>query len=279
MSTSGLFGKIIPLAPSLIIFLRCLIAGLLLLGYLWFTGGLSISWKRDKKFFIVSSLLLTIHWVSYFQSIKMSGVALAMLSLFTYPIITSILEPIFFKSKHSTFDIIFSIVGLLGLALIVPEFSLGNKVMQGVILGLGSAVIYSVRNILSRKYTTTYSGSTIMCYQLVISCVFLLPVLLIYPLNVTTATWGNLALLALVTTAIAHTLFVKGLSNFTASTVSILSCLTPVYGILWAVWLTDEQLTDSTVWGGLIIVLATLAQSIRHYQKKPHVAGVIRESC
>ncbi len=276
MSTSGLFGKIIPLNPAVTILIRCIIAGFLLLGYLRLRGGLNIAWKRDRWFFLISSILLSVHWVSYFQSIKMAGVALAMLSLFSYPIITAILEPYFFKSKHSWFDILSSVIVLVGLAIIVPEFSFGNRAVQGVILGLGSAVLYAIRNIMNRRYITIYSGSAIMCYQLLISAAILLPALWIYPPEISASTWGNLVLLSLFTTAIAHTLFVKGLLYFTASTVSILSCLTPVYGIIWAVWLTDERINEGTIWGGLIIVLATFAQGFRHYQKQPHVVGNIR---
>ena len=267
MSTSGLFGKIIPLNPAVTIFLRCLIAGLLLLGFLRIVGGLKISWKRDRKFFLVSSVLLSIHWISYFHSVQMAGVALGMLSLFTYPVFTSILEPIVFKGRHSWFELTTSIVVLLGLALIVPEFSIGNRVLQGVLLGLVSSMVYALRNIWNRRYITEYSGSTIMCYQLLISAVLLFPALWIYPSEISTNTWNNLMLLSVVTTAIAHSLFVRGLSSFTASTVSILSCLTPVYGIFWAVWLTDEPLYERTIWGGLIIILTTLAQSIRHFYK------------
>ncbi len=276
MSTSGLFGKIIPLNPSVTIFLRCVIAGLLLLGYLRLRGGLNLDWKRDRWFFIVSSVLLSVHWICYFQSIKMAGVALGMLSLFCYPVITSILEPFFFKGKHSWFDILSSIFVLFGLAMIVPEFSFGSKAVQGVLLGLGSSVLYAIRNILNRRHIVTYSGTTIMCYQLLISAVLLLPSVWIYPPEISAGTWGNLALLSLVTTAIAHTLFVQGLVTFTASTVSILSSLTPVYGIIWAVWLTDEQINEHTIWGGLIIFLATIAQSIWHYKNHTHVTESIR---
>jgi len=268
MSTSGLFGKIIPLAPSLTIFFRCLMAGLLLLAYLRIKNGINIPGKQDHRYFLISSVLLTLHWVTYFQSIKMAGVALAMLSLFTYPMVTSILEPVFFKTRHSPFAMLFSLLALTGLALIIPEFSFGNQYMQGVLLGLCSSVLYAVRNIMNRQRIASYSGTEIMCYQLWLSTIFLMPALLIYPLEIEVTTWGNLALLALITTAIAHTLFVKAHSNFTASTVSILSCLTPVYGILWAVWLTDEQLDHNTLLGGLVIVLTTFAQSVRHYQKR-----------
>lgn len=271
MSTSGLFGKIIPLAPALTIFLRCLMAGILLLTYLWIKKSVHFPRKQDHRYFGISSILLTLHWVAYFQSIRMAGVALAMLSLFTYPIVTSILEPVFFKTRHSSFEIVFSVLALAGLAMIIPDFSLGNQYMQGVLLGLFSSVLYAIRNIMNRQRITSYSGTEIMCYQLWLSTIMLMPVLLIYPLEIAGSTWVNLALLALVTTAIAHTLFVKALNHFTASTVSILSCLTPVYGILWAVWLADEHLDQKTIWGGLVILLAIFAQSVRHYQKKPDV--------
>ncbi len=269
MSTSGLFGKIIPLAPSLTIFIRCLIAGLFLLAYLAIRGYIDFPRKQDTKFFLISSILLTIHWISYFQSIKMGGVALAMLSLFTYPVFTAILEPIFFKTRHSWFELLFSLLVLAGLVLIVPEFSIQDQALQGVLLGLLSAVLYAIRNIMNRQKITQYSGTKIMCYQLLLSTLFLSPVLFLYSLEISAATWGNLTLLAVVTTAIAHTLFVQGHGNFTASTVSILSCLTPVYGILWAVWLTEEKLDQNTIWGGLIIILTTVALSLRHYRKPP----------
>ncbi|GJM29609.1 MAG: hypothetical protein DHS20C17_22440 [Cyclobacteriaceae bacterium] len=276
MSTSGLFGKIIPLDPVTIIFFRCLMAGFMLTAFLKIRSEFNIQWNRDKKFFLISSILVTLHWVSYFQAIKMAGVALAMLSLFTYPIVTSALEPFFFKTKHSWFELLSSILVLAGLALIVPEFSIGNKAMQGVLLGLFSSVLYAVRNIMNRRKITSYSGVQIMCYQLILSTVLLAPVLFFQFQPIEASTWGNLILLALITTAIAHTLFVKALTNFTASTVSILSCLTPVYGILWAVWLTDEQLTENTIWGGLLIIATTVVQSIKHYQ--PNVLKNIRSA-
>ena len=271
MSTSGLFGKIIPLAPALTIFFRCLFAGAILLLYLGITSNVGSPNKRDRGFFLLSSMLLTLHWISYFQAIKMAGVALGMLSLFTYPIITAILEPFFFKTRHSIYELVFSLLALAGLAIIVPEFSFDNQSMQGVLLGLFSAVLYAIRNVMNRQYLVRYSGTRIMCYQLILSTIFLLPVLLIYPLEISSVTWRNLTLLALVTTAIAHTLFVIGHKNFTASTVSILSCLTPVYGIIWAVLLTDESLNEQVIWGGTIIILTTLGLSVRHYRMKSNV--------
>ncbi len=268
MSTSGLFGKIIPLEPVTIIFYRCLLAGIALVGFLYIRKQLKLYWNRDMRFFITSSILLTLHWVTYFQAIKMAGVALAMLALFTYPVITSLLEPLFFKTRHSRIELLSSLVVLVGLAVIVPEFSLNNKSMQGVLLGLISAILYTIRNIMNRGKIKSYSGTQIMCYQLLLSTLFLLPFIMVETEPIARSNWPNLILLALITTAIAHTLFVKALSHFTASTVAIFSCLTPVYGILWAVLLANELLTKNIIIGGIVIIATTIFQSINHYRPK-----------
>ncbi len=251
--------------PALIIFLRCLIAGVLLYLYLRWRSQHRID-GSDKGFFIGSGVLLAIHWTTYFMSIKLGGVAVGMLSLFTYPVITALVEPFIFKTKHSWSDIGSSLLILVGLALIVPEFSLDNKVAQGVALGVISAVIYSFRNLWNKKYIVKYSGSSIMCYQLLVSAVVLAPALWIYQVDMNPQTWGYMMILVIVTTAIAHTLFVKGLKFFTTSSVSIMSSLTPLYGVAWAIWFTDETLNKGIIAGGTIIIVAIIAQNIKHFK-------------
>ena len=39
------------------------------------------------------------HWVTYFYALQWSNVAIGMLSLFTYPVITALLEPLFFNTR------------------------------------------------------------------------------------------------------------------------------------------------------------------------------------
>ena len=266
MSTSGVLGKVIPLSPGLIIFWRCLLAFVLL--YLY------IRWRQKYKiqtkhwlFFVGSGVLLAIHWTTYFQSIKLGGVAVGMLSLFTYPIITSLLEPLILRSPYSWFDITSSVLILAGLYLMVPEFSLGNLVVQGILWGIFSALIYSLRNLWNKKMIKVYSGSIIMCYQLLISALVLSPVLWLYPAKISASTWGLILVLTIITTAIAHTLFVKGLKYFSTSSVSIMSCLIPVYGVAWALIFTDEILTQEIIVGGGIIIVAIIAQNIKYLKK------------
>ena len=50
------------------------------------------------------------HWVTYFYALKLSNVALGVLSLYTFPIFTAILEPVFLKIKLMYMTILVSYV-------------------------------------------------------------------------------------------------------------------------------------------------------------------------
>jgi drug/metabolite transporter (DMT)-like permease len=171
------------------------------------------------------------------------------------------------KTKHSRVDIGSSVLILMGLALIVPEFSLNNQVVQGALLGVLSAVIYSFRNLWNKKHINTYSGSTIMCYQLLVSAIVLLPAFWTYPWVDVEIWWLEMVILVVVTTAVAHTLFVQGLRYFTTSSISIMSSLIPVYGVIWALIFTDESLNTGIVFGGLLIVATTALQNVQYLRK------------
>ena len=269
MSTSGILGNVIPLAPALIIFLRCLIAaGMLYVFLKAFGHGLKVDFKNDWQFLIGNGILLSAHWILYFYSLKISGVAIGMLSLFTYPVITTLLEPWFFRSKLTWLNVVTALMVIVGIVFIVPDFDLSNRVTLGATVGIASALIYSLRNLWNKKYILRYSGSKIMFYQMLVASIFLLPTVFIYDLTLDADGWGLVFMLALITTTIAHTLFVQALKHFTTSAVSVMSSLIPVYGILWAVIFLGDKLSLSIWIGGIIIILTVALQSVDHYQKR-----------
>ena len=65
-----------------------------------------------------------------------SNVTVGMLSLFTYPIITVLLEPLFISVKLKARHIIFGILILIGVFFLVPNFDFNNKATQGLLMGL-----------------------------------------------------------------------------------------------------------------------------------------------
>ncbi len=264
VSTSGILGRFISMPPPVTIWLRCLLAAIILGIYIWYKKiNLTIKNKRDWITISISGFFFGAHWITYFYALQLSNVAIGMLSLFTYPVITALLEPLFFKTKLNPKHVILGVVVLIGIYFLSPEFNLKNNHTKGVLFGLISAVFYAIRNILMKKKVANYHGSMLMFYQMVIITLVLWPVLFIFETNPTTNDWQALLVLALVTTSIGHTLFVMSFKNFSISTASIMSSIQPIYGIIFGLLFLSEIPASKTLIGGFLILLTVVFESIQ----------------
>ena len=263
ISTSGVLDRYISMSPPVTIFIRGIIALIIIGAFCKYQKiSFKILNKRDAKTIFLSGIFLAGHWVTYFYSLQLSNVAIAMLSLFTYPVITTFLEPLFFKSKLNFSHLLLGMLVLLGIYLLTPEVNLENNYTKGILLGLLSALFYALRNVLLKSKVTTYDGSMLMFYQLVALSIILLPTLFFFEIAPTGNEMIAILTLALLTTAIGHTLFVKSFKNFSISSVSIMSSIQPIYGIILAVLFLNELPTFTTVLGGVLILSTVLIESI-----------------
>ncbi len=273
MSSSGVLGRYIDLPPPVTIWIRCLIATAALFIILKLLKRPAyIGWGRHFRIILISSIFLGGHWITYFMALQLSNVAIAMLSMFTYPVITALLEPVMLKTKFDSMTLILSIVAFIGIFFLVPELSFNNSVTQGVSLGVLAGFFYAIRNILMKKNLVVHGGITLMYYQVFLLSILLIPVIFIYdidiPKRVLGGEWQPLLILAIATTAIGHTLFVRSLKYFTVSTVSIMSCLTPLLGTFLAFLFLEEVPTGQTFIAGSIILLTAGYESVRSVKQK-----------
>jgi drug/metabolite transporter (DMT)-like permease len=268
ISTSGVLGRFISMPPPVTIWLRCVFAAVLLGAFCWYKKiDLKIYGKRDFKAILLSSLFLGAHWITYFYALHLSNVAVGMLSLFTYPVITALLEPLFFKTKLNKTHVLLGIIALVGIYFLAPEFNLESNLTKGVLSGLLSSVFYALRNIMMKQKIAQYSGSMLMFYQLVIVSLVLWPVLFIFEVQPTSEDWMALITLALLTTAVGHTLFVMSFKNFSISTASIMSSVQPVYGVLFGLFLLHEIPSENTLIGGFLILTTVIIESVQSHKK------------
>lgn len=264
ISTSGALGKYIDLAPPVIIWFRSALAMFFLFFYCRFRKiDLRIKSEKDMARFALNSLLLGTHWVTYFYALKLSNVALGMLSLFTYPVIIALLEPLFAKTKLEVIHIILALIVLLGIYILAPEFDLENSHLKGILLGLVSAVFYGLRIILVKQDVAKYNGTMVMFYQLVGISIVLIPVLFFMDISAIATEFPFVLILALVTTAIGHTMFVQSLKYFSATTAGIISSVQPVFGIIIAFIFLSETPTTNTFIGGSLILVTVVIESLR----------------
>ena len=100
VSITGLFGKWLSLPPILIVQWRTIFASIALLILLKILRE-KIFFKsyRDFLWFFIGGLVLGVHWIAFFRAIQVSTVAIGLLSYVSYPLFTSVLEPIFFSDS------------------------------------------------------------------------------------------------------------------------------------------------------------------------------------
>jgi drug/metabolite transporter (DMT)-like permease len=262
LGVTGLFSKLVELPAIDIIAYRGLFAALTLFIILGVTrGAIRIHNLSHLALMAGLGLLLGIHWVSYFYSMQISGVAVGMIALFTYPVMTVFIEPLFHGDKPKTKDVFCGLIMLSGVALIVPDFSVNNNVTVGIFWGVFSAVFFSLRNVLQRHYLSQYGGLTSMLYQSFFAGIVALPFISLPPSSITVNQWALLLILASIFTAIPHSLFASSLRHLKAKSAGLIASLQPLYGAILAFLVLSEQPSPSTILGGIIILGAATYES------------------
>jgi len=264
-SLTALFAKLIHLPVVHIIFWRSAVAALAIWGYLIVTrSAVRLGDRREYLFLLGSGTLLAGHWLTYFHSIQVSTVAVGIISLYTYPIISIILEPFFDKQPHRISDIMVGVVVFSGVLLMTPAFELSNATTQGVCWGGLSAAIYAVRNIMIRRHVRNFAAPTVMLYQVLATVLVLLPVMSTRFQTYDGPTAGKLVLLGVMFTAVHHTLFAAVLKHFSVKTASVIASIQPVFATTFAWLLLGEIPTWNIVAGGVIVVGAAVFETSRH---------------
>ncbi|MEW4923792.1 DMT family transporter [Algibacter sp. 2305UL17-15] len=264
ISSAGVLGKYIDMPAAVIIWWRSSIALLILYLFCRFKKiNLTIKNAKDRKTFFFSALFLGAHWITYFYSIKISNVSIGMLSLYTFPAITAILEPLLTKAKFNRAHLLLAVLVFIGIYILAPELNLENSHFKGVVWGVISAVLFSLRNIILKRGSAGYNGIMVMMYQLLIVTVFLLPVLYFFDTSNIKTQYPYIIMLALVATAIGHSLFINSLKHFTVSSASIILSTQPIFGIILAYIFLNEIPTSNTFIGGTLIISTVIIESVR----------------
>lgn len=261
---AGLFGKLVALPATLIVLGRVIFACLFLAAVLVAQRrSLRLHGRRDGMVMALMGLVLAIHWIAFFQAIKVSTVAIGLLTFSTFPVFVTFMEPCFFNERLQRSDVIVALAAVFGVALVIPRFEFANQIVQGVLWGIASGFTFAVLSMLNRRFARHYSSLVIAFYQDLVAAVVLLPLVFVYDVR-----WGlkdmvMLVFLGVVCTGLAHSLFIRSMALIKAQTASVVACLEPVYGIIVAAFLLNEIPDRRVIAGGGVILCAAAYASIK----------------
>lgn len=258
---SGILGKEIAVSPAAIVFGRALFAVLALsLPMLCFSG---LRWERVRwesaLVLIGASLILAGHWLTFFISVKASGVAIATLGFASFPAFTTLFESIGFRERISLNEGMLIALICLGLMMVCPSFDLGSGNTRGFLWGILSGALLAMLIICNRVTALSIRPvQAALCQNLIIS-LLMLPLALRELPRATVGDWLCLALLGIFCTGVAHGLMVTSLRFVKARAAAMFFALEPVYAIAFAWALFSERPTLNMFAGAaLIIVSVTL---------------------
>ena len=256
---TGLFAKFLNLPSTIIVFGRCIFA----VFFLFFCIKIAkITLKfdsiKDLLRSVLSGVIVGISWWFFFQSIKVSTVAVGLLTYASIAIFTTFIEAVYFRVKPGITDIILATTTFLGVALLVPKFTLSNNITLGVVYGLSAAFTAGLFTVLSRDIVSKYSSIKLAFYQYITISILFSPFLFINKIDYSLYNISLIAILGILFTGFANTLFISGLKKISASKANIVLTLEPIYGTFLAIVLLNEKLTLNMIIGGSIVLISAL---------------------
>lgn len=260
---TALFSRLLDLPALDITAFRSIIAGIALLLFSAVTKQRFSIAKQHLVLLLIGGLLMSFHWVTYFKAMQVASVSVGIIALFSFPVFTAIFEPLFHKQTPKLSDLALASVVFIGVGLTVPGAQGDADALYGVGLGLVSAVAYALRNIITRRYLSSYSPTVVMAYQALIIAATLLPFSFDAVATMHSDTLLMLLVLGTLFTAVPHAQITYSFRRLTAKSVSFIQCLQVVYAIGLSALILGEQPSWLTLLGGAVVLGVSVAETKR----------------
>lgn len=269
---TGVLGRLITLNEGLLVWYRVIFASVFFFLYLLIKKGqIRVSFKDVLRIAWVG-LLLCVHWLLFYGSIKYSNVSIGVVCFASVGFFTAIIDPVLSKRPVSIREIIFSLLTILGIALI---FHFDTRYQVGIILGVLSAVAAALLTIENRRVGSDYPLMTFLFYEIASSVVIMTAFMPIYlsffPVPTILPSMSDfiyLLILSSFCTVGMFSLQLEALKRLSSFTVNLSYNLEPVYSIILAMIIFHEakDLNFSFYIGLALICVSVLLQSFFHWK-------------
>ncbi|HSD06005.1 DMT family transporter [Flavobacterium sp.] len=271
---TAILGALITIQADFLVWYRMLFAAVFL--------GLFLKLKK-KSFkvtpqvlmrFLFVGLLIALHWIFFFEAIKVSTVSIT-LSVFSLgAFFASLLEPLFYGRKVLWYEVFFGLIIIAGLGLIMQvEINYWN----GMLIALVSIILGVLFTLMNGKLIVNHDPAVISFYEFLAGFVFISIYFLFKGsfsadfFILSAKNWILILILASVCTAYAFTASVKVMRQLSPYTVMLTTNLEPVYGIILAYFIIGgkEKMSTEFYIGAVVIVITVLLNGIiKHYRKE-----------
>jgi drug/metabolite transporter (DMT)-like permease len=266
---TGILGKLILLPALILVWWRSLLTWLLMLPQMFRKTGFKEMNARTFRIFSLIGILVALHWICFYGSIKLSNSSIGMICLAFIPIFTTFFDSIINKKSLQWLDIFTGLFCLPGMWMILQNIEISFRI--GFFVGILSSLLSACFATLNKKYIHHDNPINITWIELFSVWLFLsilLPFLYFYDPSIkfipSGMDWIYLLILSVVCTYIAYVLTIRSLKNLSAFSAMLTFNLEPVYGIIVAIVLLKEhkQLNAMFYLGVLIVLISVFLHPI-----------------
>jgi drug/metabolite transporter (DMT)-like permease len=269
---TAILGKLIGLQEGLLVWYRLFLTVGILGLIMYFRKQLRPMPFKDLLKISLVGLIIAIHWVTFYGSVKYANVSVALVCFSATGFFTAIFEPLMLRKKIVWVELGLGMIAISGIYVIFdfhPQYKLG--IIFGIISSMGSAIF----PVLNKQLLVRFSPKTLTLYELGGGLFFLtlllpfyigaFPALYYIP---TLQDWAWLLVLAVLCTIVSFDLQLKALQKISAFTANLTYNLEPVYGIILAfIFFKENKLLHNEFYIGLaLILLAISLQMLRVYR-------------
>lgn len=217
--------------------------------------------------------VLGLHWLFFFATIKLSSVAVAVLTTFTGPLLLAAVAPLLLPERRSRVVLLALLPAGAGLALIALAGEGGTHARPlAIASGLAAAATYAAAVITAKQLTVRLPVPAILFWTYVVAAAVTAPFLLLGgDVAPSGAEIGYVLLLGVVFTAVSGMFFVWLLRKVTAQAISTLGYLEPVSAALLAWAILGQELGWAILIGGALIIGAGLLVILYEPGEAPHL--------
>ena len=270
---TGVFGKLISLNEGLLTWYRVLFSSIILFLILKLFRIEDQTTLKGKFDIAKIGLLITIHWVFFYASIKYSNISIGVVCYCLTSFFTAVFKPLIDKTKFKFSELLLSALTLLGISLI---FHFDASYQLAISLGVISSAFAALYTIYNERLVRSYDSIIINYYQMTggtIGLGVLLPIYLhFFPAESLVPNLKDtlyLILLSLFCTVGLYVSFAEVLKKIPAFTVNLSFNLEPIYAIILAFLFFDESKQVNTWFyvGLFFVVISVVLQSLISVRK------------
>jgi drug/metabolite transporter (DMT)-like permease len=262
LGLTGVLGKLITLNTTHLVWYRMLIAFMALFLFLAYKKQLFTISKKDFFGILGVGAIVTLHWLCFFQSIKVSTVSIAVICLATSSLFSALIEPIFFKRKLLLYEVVMGVVVFAALAYVLGA---EMQYLYGYLYGIMAAFLGTLFTLFNAKYINKVSASQITMIEMLAGVIIISSIFIfqqdfsIFNTPISTPDFTYLIVLGILCTAMVFVWMTEIMRHITPFSLIMAINLEPIYSIILALIIFGEsELMSTSFYIGSSIIIAVV---------------------